>query len=123
MCLFIFHLFIIILLLIISVITAHKTGIKVGMNNTHSIDYGYIFFILKNKIKVWKLSIFVCKNTVGLSIDGIPPDFDSDLFLEIAELPATSNLETVLMEYQQFKYQWYYLFQSEPDISIPIWAS
>ena len=52
MYLFIFHMFIIILLLIISVITAYKTGIKVGMNNTQSIDYGYIFFILKNKIKV-----------------------------------------------------------------------
>ena len=69
---------------------------------------------------IQKYCWFKIKNTVGLSIDGIPPDFDSDLFLEIAELPATSSLETGLMEYHQFKYQWYYLFQSEPDISIPI---
>ena len=46
----------------------------------------------------FKISIFVYKNTVCLSIDGIPPDLDSDLFLEIAELPATSSLETGLME-------------------------
>ena len=43
-----------------------------------------------------------------------------DLFLENAELPATSTQGTGLKEYSQFRYRLYSLSQYQADISISI---
>ena len=67
------------------------------MNEQYSKSRLWLYFLF---LQTNKNSVFLhTKNTISLSTDGIPPDFASDLSLEIVELPATSGPETGLMEY------------------------